>query len=161
MPTIFSPEKCVKRDEDIKKLSNWNLNVFEIPLQEKLRLTYAALAHHGVFERYKVELERFCQFLCIITDKYNDNGNAFHNFDHGFSGYLLLYTSYPFKVMQAAFYFTVETSITKYIKPIDTFALLISALCHDVGHTGRTNIFEINTMSKLAIRYHDKSVNKI
>lgn len=36
--------------------------------------------------------------------------------------------------------------------------MILSALCHDVDHTGRTNIFEINSLSKLAIRYHDKSV---
>ena len=34
----------------------------------------------------------------------------------------------------------------------------MSALCHDVGHTGRTNIFEVNSQSKLALRYHDRSV---
>ena len=41
---------------------------------------------------------------------------------------------------------------------MDSFTLLFSALCHDVGHTGRTNSFEINVMSKLAIRYNDRSV---
>jgi calcium/calmodulin-dependent 3',5'-cyclic nucleotide phosphodiesterase len=38
------------------------------------------------------------------------------------------------------------------------FTLLISALCHDVAHTGRTNLFEMNSLSPLAIRYHDRSV---
>jgi hypothetical protein len=31
-------------------------------------------------------------------------------------------------------------------------------LCHDVAHTARTNIFEINSGSKLGTRYNDKSV---
>lgn len=44
---------------------------------------------------------------------------------------------------------------------MDVFSLLIAALCHDVGHTGRTNLFEVGIMSKLAIRYNDKSVNLI
>ena len=35
---------------------------------------------------------------------------------------------------------------------------MISSLCHDVGHTGKTNLYEINSLSDLAIRYHDKSV---
>jgi len=46
---------------------------------------------------------------------------------------------------------TILNSLTK-------FTLIISGLMHDVGHTGRTNIFEINSLSELAIRYHDKSV---
>ena len=41
------------------------------------------------------------------------------------------------------------------------FTLILSALCHDVGHTGRTNLYEINSLSNLAIRYHDKSVIKL
>jgi calcium/calmodulin-dependent 3',5'-cyclic nucleotide phosphodiesterase len=36
--------------------------------------------------------------------------------------------------------------------------LLLSGLCHDISHTGRTNTFEINSLSNLAIRYHDRSV---
>lgn len=38
------------------------------------------------------------------------------------------------------------------------FCLLMSGLCHDVNHRGKTNMFEINSFSNLAIRYHDKSV---
>jgi len=40
----------------------------------------------------------------------------------------------------------------------DTWIFWILGLCHDVSHTARTNLFEVNSMSKLAIRYHDKSV---
>jgi hypothetical protein len=38
--------------------------------------------------------------------------------------------------------------------------LTFSGLCHDVNHTGRTNAFEIASLSTLAMRYHDESVNK-
>lgn len=36
--------------------------------------------------------------------------------------------------------------------------MVIAALCHDVGHRGKNNGFEINTLSNLAVRYHDQSV---
>jgi cAMP-specific phosphodiesterase 4 len=32
---------------------------------------------------------------------------------------------------------------------------VVSGLCHDVSHTARTNLFMINSRSKLATRYHD------
>ena len=35
---------------------------------------------------------------------------------------------------------------------------MLSALCHDVGHTGRTNNFEASSYSTLALRYNDESV---
>jgi hypothetical protein len=41
---------------------------------------------------------------------------------------------------------------------IEEFALFISGLVHDVDHTGRTNLFEINALTDLAILYNDESV---
>lgn len=54
--------------------------------------------------------------------------------------------------------FVEELKTCELIDNFAQFTLILSALCHDVDHTGRTNIFEINSLSKLAIRYHDKSV---
>ena len=41
---------------------------------------------------------------------------------------------------------------------LSQFTLLLSCLFHDIDHTGRTNQFEINSMSKYAILYHDLAV---
>jgi len=46
-------------------------------------------------------------------------------------------------------------------EPLVKLGLIISAFCHDVDHTGRTNIFEVNSGSELAIRYHDRSVTQL
>ena len=35
---------------------------------------------------------------------------------------------------------------------------MVSALCHDVDHSGRNNHFEVSSYSKLALRYNDESV---
>jgi len=40
---------------------------------------------------------------------------------------------------------------------IEVYALLLAALCHDLGHFGRTNPFLIETKHELALRYNDKS----
>lgn len=44
------------------------------------------------------------------------------------------------------------------LTPIQMFALVFSGLCHDVGHTGFTNAFEIASKSPKALLYNDKSV---
>ena len=36
--------------------------------------------------------------------------------------------------------------------------ILVAAFCHDVGHRGKTNIFEVNARSDVAITYHDRAV---
>ncbi|EGR31394.1 hypothetical protein IMG5_110740 [Ichthyophthirius multifiliis] len=60
--------------------------------------------------------------------------------------------------MHGCYMITCKTIAHKLIQDQREFALIFSGLCHDVAHTARTNMFEINSMSKLAIRYHDKSV---
>ena len=42
--------------------------------------------------------------------------------------------------------------------PFNIFAIVFSGLCHDVGHRGFTNDFEVASKSDLALRYHDRSV---
>ena len=62
--------------------------------------------------------------------------------------------------MHGCFMFTETTSVKFYFSELEKFAFIFSGLCHDVSHRGCTNNFEILTYSKLAIRYHDKSVFK-
>ena len=51
-----------------------------------------------------------------------------------------------------------QTNVGRYFNGIEKFSLLFSGLVHDIGHPGYTNQFEINSYSKLALRYHDESV---
>ena len=47
-----------------------------------------------------------------------------------------------------------NTRASKYLNDLDEFSLLFSALVHDTDHTAKTNMFEVNSSSKLANRYH-------
>jgi cAMP-specific phosphodiesterase 4 len=41
---------------------------------------------------------------------------------------------------------------------LQRFALVFSGLVHDIDHTGKTNLFEVNLQSQLATLYNDRSV---
>lgn len=75
--------------------------------------------------------------------------------------------------MYGCYYLSTKTSARLLIKDLTEFSLVLSGnskmiwktefllligLVHDISHTAHTNLFEVNSMSKLAIRYHDKSV---
>ena len=45
------------------------------------------------------------------------------------------------------------------MSPSKIFSTVLGGLCHDVGHTGRTNSFEIASRSKKALTYNDISVH--
>lgn len=44
-----------------------------------------------------------------------------------------------------------------WISSVDQYALLLAALCHDLGHAGKTNPFLVETQHVLAMTYNDKS----
>ncbi|CAD8208983.1 unnamed protein product [Paramecium pentaurelia] len=77
------------------------------------------------------------------------NNNPYHNYDHGIA------------VMQAVNCFVKQLlqHLGEHLFNNTTrFCLLLSGLCHDVAHTGKTNAYEANSLSTLAIRYHDRVV---
>jgi hypothetical protein len=51
-----------------------------------------------------------------------------------------------------------NSNLREYISSLDVFICILSAAVHDLGHRGRTNNFEIESESKLAVRYNDISV---
>lgn len=53
------------------------------------------------------------------------------------------------------------TLLKDIITDIEKIAIVFSGLCHDVAHTGHNNNFEINSFSKLALRFNDKSVRNM
>lgn len=45
----------------------------------------------------------------------------------------------------------------RFLSNVERFALITSALCHDIGHPGLNNPFLVETAHDLAIRYNDRS----
>ncbi len=110
---------------------------------ERYGLPFKVFRERCFLKNYKIYSGTFLAFLKELEATYNVNNNPFHNFIHGinvmFSAHLL------------------SLKFEKHLDGLTCFALVLSALCHDVGHTGHTNIFEINSGSDLAMLYNDKS----
>jgi len=45
----------------------------------------------------------------------------------------------------------------RFLSNVERFALVVSAVCHDIGHPGLNNPFLVETSHDLAIRYNDRS----
>ena len=48
--------------------------------------------------------------------------------------------------------------LQNYFSDLGLLALMLAALCHDTDHPATNNQYQINTLSRLAIKYHDESV---
>ena len=45
-----------------------------------------------------------------------------------------------------------------YFNELGLFALMLACLCHDTSHPGTNNAYQVATLSKIAMKYHDESV---
>ena len=72
------------------------------------------------------------------------NQLPYHNYTHACD---VLHTVYRLMCL---------TSARLWLSSVEQYALLVAALCHDIGHQGRTNPFLVELGDELALRYNDK-----
>ena len=129
---------------DDSLLLDWQFNSLKYNKIQKFSILYK------IFQPYlsnlNIEIATFSAFLNQVELLYNRNNNAFHNFDHGVM------------VCQASHVFLNKLNcFSRLLTDKMKFAFVLSALGHDLDHTGKNNNFEINSGSKLALRYSDRS----
>lgn len=93
--------------------------------------------------RYWSEALTFKRFHAVVKAGYNNL--PYHNYTHACD---VLHTVYRLLSL---------TSARQWLGSVDQYALLVAALCHDIGHQGRTNPFLVELGNELALRYNDKS----
>lgn len=165
-------------------IGNWGFIAHELTCDE---LTFCALLifQHAFSilepngECLKLDTNDILSFLFSLRDSYR-GGNSFHNFRHAVD---VLQATFYFLIRLGALpqfaQFTKEFNIhpkthfesakhhtqtiefnkdTSLLDPIQTLALLVSSIGHDVGHPGLTNLFLIQQKSPVARIYSNQSV---
>ena len=94
-----------------------------------------------------IDTTRLESFLYDIKNQYLST-NPYHNERHGAD------------VGQTASTYLKESEVIDicYLQDLDILSVVIASICHDVGHPGMNNTFQINSQSEAALTYHDKSV---
>lgn len=90
------------------------------------------------------EIEHQYQVYLTTTNLLTYQNNPYHNAVHAAD------------VVQCVFYFLTHglypfLGTTAYL---DAFALILAAVCHDVGHPGMNNAFLVSTSDALAMEYN-------
>lgn len=102
---------------------------------------------YSVFKTYvqelKLSMDKFKTFLVKLASYYTYRQNPYHNFTHACS--VLHATNYILNELQT-------------FSLLEQFAILLSAVGHDIDHTGYSNSYELATNSDLAAKYHGKSI---
>ena len=118
--------------EDVSLLNEFNTDFCSFDPYHKYGLLWQMLIINNYNSVLNIDKQTFFQFMVVLQENYDKSANPFHNFDHGFN------------VAHATFYF-IKIDANNLLSIEQNISLLISALSHDVGHTGRTNAFEISS----------------
>ncbi|CAG9322816.1 unnamed protein product [Blepharisma stoltei] len=145
IPKIPSGERIDQNGGiELENLRNWNLNAFEI--DDHFTYIKNMLQDFDLLLQFGISSAKLRDFSEKVKEGYQTYKNPFHNFYHGFS------------VMHSTYVLLVSTNAGEVFNAHEILSHLIASLCHDIGHTGHNNSFEINQSSSLSILYNDKSV---
>jgi hypothetical protein len=136
----------VECDVELVNLSEFSFDCWKIPATEfRSLLKRMFLCWEDKDRAYKLDETKLDNFLMDVEKNYLEN--PYHSFRHAFD------------VTQTLFSLLMEIQNNEQIfSAYEVLAMLISSLCHDIGHVGRTNKFLVSTRHKLALVYNDKSV---
>lgn len=98
----------------------------------------------GILDTLGIKTARFLEFLVDVEKGYFEN--PYHNFFHATDVTYMVY--YVLNDLNAKQHFT----------EVEIISIMLAALCHDIGHPGKNNLFQINSASALAKKYNNQSV---
>ncbi|EAX89648.1 3'5'-cyclic nucleotide phosphodiesterase family protein [Trichomonas vaginalis G3] len=108
------------------------------------KVCFHVFSSFGLLERFKISNELFFTFLYRLRESYNEP--PYHNWIHAID--VLQYVSYQCKI----------TNADSILTHLELLAVCVAAICHDAGHEGYNNNYNINAQTPLGILFKDRSV---
>lgn len=127
-------------------LDRWSLDVLGMQPEQRSKVVMHIMFASSIGVKTGqewAEVDTFQRFLDSVRSGYFDN--PYHNYSHAVDVVLSVY-----RLLNVL-------NWSKWLGEMETYALLVSALCHDLGHPGKTNPFLVETCHELSLRYNDKS----
>jgi len=130
---------------------SWDFDVFQLcklsngrPLQF---VGWEAFRLSNCFGEFAVQPERTKEFLRVVESRYATSTQVpYHSNMHAAD------------VTQTVIAFLKDIGCGIYFDPMDTLAMVFSAIIHDMGHDGKNNAFHVNVQDHLGLTYNDQSV---
>lgn len=130
---------------------NWTFDMLRVAriTKDHAMLTTAMLLASPIIDKlnWVFDINKFYTFIRVIENEYSPTDRVpYHNRTHA------AIHAHTMSVLLTWFQHA-EQSTT-----LESLAVLVASLCHDVGHPGRTNAYLVNANRRLAIIYNDISV---
>lgn len=106
---------------------------------------FELLEEHRIISQASEFRRRFFHFMGAVESSYRSDV-PYHNALHAAD------------VLMTCEWLLRSPSVQQRLGNLEQLLLLIAASIHDIGHPGRNNLFQIKTLSPVAVTYNDKSV---
>jgi len=108
------------------------------------KVAYFIFSSFNLLEYFEISNHLFFTFLYRLREEYNEP--PYHNWIHAID--VLQYVFYQVKTCNF------ENTLTK----LELLALCVAAVCHDAGHQGFNNVYNVRSETPLGILFKDQSV---
>lgn len=125
---------------------NWEFNIWLLEEEQLLPLTMNIVNDFGFPAKFGFDTSIWCNFIWEVQRLMNKTINPYHTFRH------------VIDVSQSCACIVREFNASVWLGDLDSFALYVSAIVHDLEHPGTNNPYQVNASTPLAIRYNDISV---
>jgi hypothetical protein len=122
-----------------KLIVEYSLDPYDYSHDELIHLSVEMLKHYHLLEIFHFSESAAKNFFYAVKDLYRTN-NDFHNFRHAWG------------VMHMCFQILLHGG-EQHLDAFDILAVLVAAICHDVGHPGNNNAFELAINSDVSKKY--------
>ncbi|EXX69859.1 uncharacterized protein OCT59_005381 [Rhizophagus irregularis] len=134
----FIDNKLTEKDTGL------HFNVWKWSKPELFGLILGMMVKLDLVGALNIRKSEMLDFIIDVEKGYYNT--SYHSFLHAVDVVVVLY------------YMLTDLGSAKYISSLDAICLLIAGLCHDIGHPGLNNVYQVNARTDLAIRYNDQSV---
>ena len=132
----------------LSEVDSWGMDVFKLDTVSNNRpltfLAYTLFEKYDFLKIYQIPSSTLVKYLMSVEDSYLDM--PYHNHIHAAD------------VTQCVYFLLQAPALQNIFTNIEIFAVLFSAVIHDVNHPGVTNKYLSNTNSELALIYNDESI---
>lgn len=134
-------EMVIKSGLTMDMLESWNLNPLEL---DKTRNKAATIYFAGP-QTHGVRCEQTSKAFMDAAEAGHIRSNPYHNWFHAVD------------VSHAVWRLSQHCRLSSIVSSHEYLALIVSAVCHDIGHMGLNNAFLMETSHPLALMYNDRS----
>ncbi|XP_071484459.1 cGMP-dependent 3',5'-cyclic phosphodiesterase-like [Diadema antillarum] len=121
------------------RMANFTFSPRCIPDGETIKACLSMFEDMGMVNRWRINRSTLAKFIMMVKRGYRDP--PYHNWYHAFTVGHFCYLLYK------------NLNQLNALSDLETFALFVACLCHDLDHRGTNNSFQVHSQSVLAALY--------